>query len=84
MITQTLSKFQAPALNLLWIMTGFLFFPHGAQKLFGGRRRGLQYRRRAPQGRTVRTQRAAQTPSGQKGATCSSVGSAQQYHGSVR
>jgi len=35
MITQTLSKFQAPALNLLRIMAGFLFFPHGAQKLFG-------------------------------------------------
>lgn len=35
MITQTVSKFQAPALNLLRIMTGFLFFPHGAQKLFG-------------------------------------------------
>ncbi|HET7853077.1 MAG TPA: DoxX family protein [Candidatus Methylomirabilis sp.] len=35
MIAQTLSKFQAPALNLLRIMTGFLFFPHGAQKLFG-------------------------------------------------
>ena len=34
MTTQTLSKFQAPALNLLRIMTGFLFFPHGAQKLF--------------------------------------------------
>jgi putative oxidoreductase len=35
MITRTLSTFQAPALNLLRIMTGFLFFPHGAQKLFG-------------------------------------------------
>ena len=35
MITQTLSTFQAPALNLLRIMAGFLFFPHGAQKLFG-------------------------------------------------
>ena len=35
MITQTLSKLQAPALNLLRIMAGFLFFPHGAQKLFG-------------------------------------------------
>jgi putative oxidoreductase len=35
MITQTLSKFHTPALNLLRIMTGFLFFPHGAQKLFG-------------------------------------------------
>ncbi|MGH7263209.1 MAG: DoxX family protein [Candidatus Methylomirabilales bacterium] len=35
MITRTLSKFQTPALNLLRIMTGFLFFPHGAQKLFG-------------------------------------------------
>ncbi len=35
MIPRTLSKFQTPALNLLRIMTGFLFFPHGAQKLFG-------------------------------------------------
>ncbi|MCI0483344.1 MAG: DoxX family protein [candidate division NC10 bacterium] len=35
MITQTVSKFQAPALNLLRTMTGFLFLPHGAQKLFG-------------------------------------------------
>jgi len=35
MITQTLRKFQTPALNLLRIITGFLFFPHGAQKLFG-------------------------------------------------
>ncbi|MCI0407506.1 MAG: DoxX family protein [Acidobacteria bacterium] len=35
MITRTLSKFQTPALNLLRIITGFLFFPHGAQKLFG-------------------------------------------------
>ena len=35
MITQTLSTFQAPALNLLRIMAGFLFFPHGAQKFFG-------------------------------------------------
>jgi putative oxidoreductase len=35
MMTQALSKFQAPALNLLRIMTGFLFFPHGAQKVFG-------------------------------------------------
>jgi putative oxidoreductase len=35
MITQTRNKFQALALSLLRIMTGFLFFPHGAQKLFG-------------------------------------------------
>jgi putative oxidoreductase len=35
MITQTPSKFHTLALNLLRIMAGFLFLPHGAQKLFG-------------------------------------------------
>ncbi|MFQ5804725.1 MAG: DoxX family protein [Candidatus Methylomirabilales bacterium] len=29
------SKYQSLGLNLLRIMTGFLFMPHGAQKLFG-------------------------------------------------
>jgi putative oxidoreductase len=30
-----LDKYQGIALSLLRIMTGFLFMPHGAQKLFG-------------------------------------------------
>ena len=30
-----IDKYQAIALSLLRIMTGFLFMPHGAQKLFG-------------------------------------------------
>ncbi|MCH7896795.1 MAG: DoxX family protein [candidate division NC10 bacterium] len=35
MVGQSRSKYQSLGLNLLRIMTGFLFIPHGAQKLFG-------------------------------------------------
>jgi len=35
MLSKTQSKFQNIALNLLRIVSGFLFLPHGAQKLFG-------------------------------------------------
>lgn len=34
-MTQSRTRFQSLALTLLRIMTGFLFIPHGAQKLFG-------------------------------------------------
>lgn len=35
MVGQSRSTYQSLGLNLLRIMTGFLFIPHGAQKLFG-------------------------------------------------